>query len=247
MITVEVFAYSDPQWDTIKTVIRDALDVDADQALRCRIESAATVHVLRSAFKSQTAGHKTNIKRLVALRDRTKALRDDMIDALAPSFTKAGIVHRPIPHNVEPLAETEDATATLVSVIEASIAAQRPQPAANTSKQIRDQFWSEALAIWVDIGGAETGIAAANFLVEVSKPVFRKVRADNGHKTTASLPQNYNSVVEWLRLRARAQERAATHRKASRNEHPFSPCVLGETRRKIFAYREGRPTNGATL
>ena len=75
-----------------------------------------------------------------------------------------------------------------MSVIEASIAAQRPQPTANTSKIGRDRFWNEALVIWISIGGEETGIAAAEFLVAVSKPVFRRVRAIRGHKTTASTP-----------------------------------------------------------
>jgi len=214
MITVEVFAYSDPQWDTINTVIHDALDVDADQALRRRIESAATFHGLRSAFISQMPSDRARIKRLIALRDRAKALRADIIDALAPSFTKAGMVHRPIPHNVEPLAETEDATATLLNVIEASIAAQCPRPTINASKRGRDKFWGEILATWVEIGGAPTGVAAANFLIATSRPVFRKVHADIGRKTVASMPQFHNSVVEWLRLRARSQ-RAATCRKAS--------------------------------
>ena len=47
------------------------------------------------------------------------------------------------------------------------------------------------LAIWISIGGEETGIAAADFLVATSKPVFDRVRAIGGHKTTASMPQDH--------------------------------------------------------
>ena len=112
-----------------------------------------------------------------------------------------------MPH---PLDKTERAIATLVSVIEASIAAQRPQPTANTSKTGRDRFWNEVLAIWISIGGAETGIAAAEFLVAVSDPVFDSVRAIDGHKTTASMPQHYTAVVEWLRLRAKGRQAATS-------------------------------------
>ena len=98
----------------------------------------------------------------------------------------------------------------VVNVIDASIAALRPQPA-NTSKKGRDHFWEEVLAIWIDIGGAATGVHAAHFLMAVSKPVFDKVRADEGSKTTASMPQSHRSVVEWLRLRAKARaQRCAT-------------------------------------
>ena len=92
-----------------------------------------------------------------------------------------------------------------MSVIEAIIAPQRPQPTANTSKTGRDRFWNEVLEIWTRIGGAETGIAAAEFLVAVSKPVFRRVSAIHGHKTAASSPTIAKSVVEWLRLRAKAR------------------------------------------
>ena len=65
-----------------------------------------------------------------------------------------------MPRDVDPLDTAERAIATLVSVIEASIAAQRPQPTANSRKTGRDRFWNEMLAIWIDIGGEATGMAA---------------------------------------------------------------------------------------
>ena len=147
------------------------------QSLRSRIETAATAHILRSAFESQTPGHKARIKQLTALRDRAEALRDDIIDALAPTFTiegDAGAYHRMMPTGCDPLGTHDRAIAKVVSVIDASIAAQRPQPTANTSKPGRDRFWNEMLAIWTGIGGEETGVDAANFLIAISKPVFRQ-------------------------------------------------------------------------
>jgi hypothetical protein len=111
--------------------------------------------------------------------------------------------------NVDQFDETGRAFATVTSVIDACIAAQRPQQTANTRKAGRDRFWNEILAIWIRIGGEETGIAAAEFLVATSKPVFDKVRAIGGRKTTASMPMDYEAVVEWLRLRAKAS-RATT-------------------------------------
>ena len=104
--------------------------------------------------------------------------------------------------------KTVRAIATLVSVIDASIAAQRPQPTANSRKAGRDRFWNEMLAIWTSIGGEETGSAAADFLIATSKPVFDRVRAIGGRKTTASMPQDREAVVEWLRLRAKARQAA---------------------------------------
>ena len=67
----------------------------------------------------------------------------------------------------------------------------------------------------IDIGGAATGVHAAHFLMAVSKPVFDKVRADEGSKTTASMPESHKSVVEWLRLRSKDRPRAAVRRTAS--------------------------------
>ena len=117
--------------------------------------------------------------------------------------------YRPMTWDADPLDKTEQAIATLVSVIDASIAAQRPQQIANARKAGRDHFWNEMLAIWTGIGGAETGIAAAEFLVAVSGPVFDRVRAIGGNKTTASMT-DVASVVEWLRLRVKASQAATT-------------------------------------
>ena len=62
------------------------------------------------------------------------------------------------------------------------------------------------LAIWISIGGEATGIAPAEFLVATSEPVFDRVRAIGGDKTMASMPQDLDSVVEWLRLCAKARK-----------------------------------------
>ena len=66
------------------------------------------------------------------------------------------------------------------------------------------------LAIWTGIGGEETGGDAADFLIAVSTPVFRRMRDDDGQMKTASMPQYRDSVIEWLRLRAKARKATTT-------------------------------------
>jgi hypothetical protein len=98
----------------------------------------------------------------------------------------------------------------VISVIDASIAACRPQQTANTSKTGRDRFWNDMLAIWTGIGApSETGVAAARFLIVVSDPVFDRVCDINGSKTAISTTEEA-SVVEWLRLRAKARKAATS-------------------------------------
>ena len=97
-----IFTYTDEQWDEIKTVVRNRLGRDADQIERQITRTLGNLTGTsrcgphrdcgerphsRSALESQTPGHKARIKQLKKLRDRAEALRDDIIDALAPSFT----------------------------------------------------------------------------------------------------------------------------------------------------------------
>lgn len=210
------FAYTDTQWDKIRAVVSKRLRGDGDESLRSRIEAAAARHVDESALASQTLAHKARVKKLQALRVRADALHNDLLDAMRPSFTLGDDRVRRVVLggerrgryglNVDPLDEAGDAFATVMSVIDACIAACRPQETANTSKSGRDHFWNEMVVIWTGIGGVEKGIAAAEFVVATSKPVFDRVRAIGGHKTTASMPQDYEAVVEWLRLRAKSRQ-----------------------------------------
>jgi hypothetical protein len=218
---IEPFTFTDEQRDSIMTVLRHGLGLDTDQiecqyeyqeavpqffytsgmgSLRDCIETAARSHILHSLRESQRPGYKARIKPLIALRNRVKALPVNFKNALAPIVTAEGARH----HSMMPLV-VHRATVTLVSVLDASIAAQRPQPTANSSKSGRDRFWNEVLAIWTSIGGEETGGDAADFLIAVSTPVFCRMR-DDGHKKTASMPQYRDSVIEWLRLRAKARK-----------------------------------------
>ena len=118
-------------------------------------------------------------------------------------------------HLVDQLDEVNRAAAALVSVIDASIAAQHPQSTPNSRKAGRDMFWNEMVAVWISIGGQTTGIAPAEFLIAASNPVFDTVRDIGGRKTMASMPQGHHSVVEWLRLRIKAQRRSAVRRPVS--------------------------------
>lgn len=227
MIDHLAFTYTDEQWNKIKAVVRKRLGRDADQieltrpagklvqmvgnlttttSLRSCFETAASLHIEGSAFESQTPGHKARITQLTKMRDRAEALRDDIINALRPSFPLNDDV-RLLRRGSDPISvhSTDQAIETLLSVIDASIAAQRPQQTANTSKTGRDRFWNDMLAIWIGIGGAETGVDPARFLIAVSGPVFDRVCAIGGSKTFVGALDDENSVVEWLRLRAKAK------------------------------------------
>ena len=216
MINYEEFTYADEQWIRSGSSC-DSLGRDADQIerqdtrrpnyttglSRCeRLETVAEDRIVRSVSKSgrMQGPHQAPDR----VGGQAKVLRRDLIRAIRntrPSRTRKQ-------HGRDISVWTNKsarAIATLESIIEACIAGQRPRPTANTSKITRDRFWNEALAIWVAIGGEETGIAAAEFLVAVSNPVFRSVRAIRGRKTSASTPQNSASMVEWLRLRAKRQ------------------------------------------
>lgn len=72
--------------------------------------------------------------------------------------------------NVDPFDEAGDAFATVMSVIDASIAACRPQETANTSKAGRDRFWNELVMIWTGVGGAESLPARARQAAKGSAP-----------------------------------------------------------------------------
>jgi hypothetical protein len=207
------FTYTDEQWDQIRTVVRDRLGLEADQlelqetlsdsngtqSLRGCIESAARRHDQRSISEGMIRmGSKAD---LTEFRERVEALRIGLILTISHREDHPSL---PIPS----INETERACDTLVRVIDA-IAAKPPQRTANTSKTGRDRFWNEVLEIWAGIGGAETGIAAATFLIAVSDPVFRTV-GFHGPKTWSSTPQHCTSVVEWLRLRAKARQAATS-------------------------------------
>jgi hypothetical protein len=184
-------------------------------SLRSAIETAASLHITESALASQTLAHRARIKKLEALRVRADALHADLLDVVRPSFTVdddevrrvilGGDLRAKYGLNVDPFDEAGRAFATVMDVIDASIAVCRPQETANTSKSGRDRFWDELVVIWTGIGGAETGIAAAEFVVATSETVFNRVLAIGGDKTMASMPQDIEAVKRWLRLRRAAR------------------------------------------
>ena len=117
------------------------------QSLRGRLETAADVHIWRSACESQTPGHKDDIKQLTELRDKANALGADFNDALLPSFTIEGMRYRLILRpRCDQLDKAESAIATFVSVIEASIAVQRPQP--TTANSVRPAATGSGTRCW---------------------------------------------------------------------------------------------------
>jgi hypothetical protein len=192
-------------------------------SLRSAIETAASLHIAASALDSQTPGYKERVKRLQEMRVKVETLRNELMDAISPSVTfddgkvrqvfLGGDLRAKYGLDVDPLDEAGcafDVVTTILDASLASMAAQPPQQTANSRKVGRDRFWNEMVAIWLGIGGAETGIAAAEFLVSASQPVFDRVRAIGGRKTTASMPLDIEAVADWLRLRAKARRAATT-------------------------------------
>ena len=207
------FSYTEKQRDRIKGLIRE-LGINADviplgggPTPLARIEVEAGVHLYRSAVEGERLGRTKRIRLLTKLRDTIK-LRDDII---------AGFIsHRVGEHTRFPFPDVDfhlsykmrhHCFASEIEIIEREIARlEATPPTANTSKAVRDQLWIEALAVWCDLGGKPTGVKATEFLVAVSQPVFRVIRKNSGNsKTSASMPQNYDAVERWLRLRASAE------------------------------------------
>jgi hypothetical protein len=233
-----IFAYTDEQWTGIKTIVFKRLGRDADEierarpagklmqmvdtlnatmSLRSALEMAASSYIKSSAVDGQTPGYKARIKKLEAMRATADALHKDLRDAIRPTFTVGGddIVRQVIfgDVNIDPFDERGPAFATVISVIDASIAsltARPPQQTANSRKVGRDRFWNEMLAIWTGVGGAEKGTAAAEWLVATSNAVFDRVWEIRGRKTAISVSYGDNDtlapVIEWLRLRAKARQ-----------------------------------------
>ena len=106
MIEVELFTYSDEQWDQIRIVVRDALGLDADQikrevarlrigdeesitemqSLRDRIAAAAGKYPLHSSTKRQSLRR----DELVVLRKSAQNMRASIIGAIVVPLRQGG-------------------------------------------------------------------------------------------------------------------------------------------------------------
>jgi hypothetical protein len=211
MISVEVFAYSKREWADIVTVVRDALDRDADQivlesarmdgtkyddTLRAIIGGTARVHLMRDRAMRSLPSQMAFRERLIRLREDAKRLRDGL-DRLRP-FRATHNDYSP-DKDMEVASEVffEKLVHNLDGITDALGPPRRKTGSAASKNKSRDLFWSEVLAIWCKIGGEETGADAADFLIAVSLPVFYAMP----HDARDEVPER-QSVIQWLRRRS---------------------------------------------
>ena len=200
---IKSFTYTDEQWDPIRTVVRDELGLEADQiqiptpryreknvyvmySLRGRMEAAAAMYVVHRAAKRQTLSR----DELVALRQKAENWRAEINDALAvPIPSKHFIATILLPGvDVSMPTETDNYFRKLARNLDRQIE-QAGQRSDNARKTDRDHCWNELLAIWLELGGKETGKSAARFLEAASKPVM------------GSAVPDIASIVQWLERR----------------------------------------------
>lgn len=210
MISVERFAYSEPQWGDIKTVVRDKLNRDADQivlesarmdgtkddeTLRAMIEETA-VHLARDRVMRSLPSQMAIRERFTRLREDAKRLRDG-IDRLRPFRARYNDYSPDMDMEVASDIYFEKLVRNLNGIIDALGPPRKKSGSAASKNMGRDLFWSEVLAIWCKIGGEETGADAADFLIAVSVPVFKAMPRD----ARDAVPQR-QSVIQWLRRRS---------------------------------------------
>jgi hypothetical protein len=211
MISVERFAYSEPQWGDIKTVVRVKLNRDADQivlesarmdgtkhdeTLRAMIEGTASVHLVRDRVMRSLPTQMAFRERLIGLREDAKRLRDG-IDRLHPFRATHKDYSPDMDMEVASDVYFEKLLRNLEGIIDALGPPRKKSGSAASKNMGRDLFWSELLAIWRKIGGEVTGADAADFLIAVSLPVFKAMPRD----ARDAVPER-QSVIQWLRRRS---------------------------------------------
>jgi hypothetical protein len=207
MIEVELFTYSDEQWDQIRIVVRDALGLDADQikrevarlrigdeesvtemqSLRDRIAAAAGKYPLHSSTKRQSLRR----DELVVLRKSAQNMQASIIGAIVVPLRQGGELLLP-GVDVDMPTDTSNYFRKLARNLDRMIE-QAGQRGDNARKTVRDQCWSELLAIWREHGGKASG-KAASFLEAASKPVM------------GSAVPDITSVRRWLERRKTANK-----------------------------------------
>jgi hypothetical protein len=198
MIALDLFTYTEQQWDRIKVAVRDALGLDADQIER---EITPVIHKsLRSCIEHAVseyspAATKRRRAELSALRKNIENQRASHIDAFTVEVDRKGGMFAVM---LLPGVDADMVTATndYFRKLERNLDRQIEQPGQrggdNARKTARDHCWSELLAIWCDLGGKPRGVAAAEFLWVASKSVM------------GDAVPSHKSIVQWLERRWRA-------------------------------------------
>ena len=205
MIVFDVFAYSEPEWDQIEVAVRDALSLDADQIERVEIERTVGItrrlrnHIETAAstyfFQSANTRQRPRRTELIAIRNDAENLRTGIMAALAAQVRigRDDAARLLLRHGVDGDMETatRDYFTKLLHNLDRQIKqAGQPGDNARKAKAARDDFWSELLTVWLELGGKSRGVAAATFLWIASRPVMR-----------GALP-SHKSIVRWLDRRS---------------------------------------------
>lgn len=214
-MTTDSFRYSDQQWRVIKKAV-SAFDVKAEQktpeqrdldghpitvTLRSELEGAASTHLARSKALRMLP---TPLKLTHFLTKKCKAVENLRRDLIASHVLRFNVgTHKANPRLEYDMDRVLSRIASQLAGQIAAIGTPRQQSTKNAAKRIRNLFWDDVLEIWSEIGGKETGVHAADFLMAVSRPVYTYARMRAGAKDP--VPER-NSVQQWL-LRRRAKAR----------------------------------------
>ena len=177
------FRYSAQQWHEIEAVVRDAR-LDVDQITQRTMEAAASAYLPQNTINRQRLSR----DELTVLRKNAKNLRARIAGALAVhlKLKNAGPYSYPR-RGVD--RDMLDATGNYFTKLLQNLNSQIERTETRTRrdsarKPERDEFWTDLLVLWCDIGGKPHGLAAANFLNAASKPV--------------GADANITTVLRWL-------------------------------------------------
>ena len=198
---------SEIHWNRVKVIVRDALDLDADQivlqgtsmdgtthdvTLRAKIEGTASVHLARDRVMRSLPSQMAFRKKLDGLRKDAKRLQDG-IDRLRPFRATHNDYSPDMDMEVEADIFFDKLLRNLDGIIDALGPPRKKTGSAASKNMGRDLFWRDLLAIWCEIGGEETGAKAADFLIAVSVPVFNAMP-----RGAQDAVPDRPSVIQWL-------------------------------------------------
>jgi hypothetical protein len=149
------------------------------------MELAASVYLPQSTINRQRLSR----DELKVLRKDAENLRARIAGALAVHINIKNVGSYPQPGvDRDMLDATRDFFVKLANTLDRQIEkAETRTRRDNARKTERDQFWTDLLLLWCDIGGKPHGLAAARFLIAASKPV--------------GADASINTVLQWLERR----------------------------------------------
>jgi len=209
--------------------------------LRDRLEIIAVSHITRTALASVDT--RVRIRQLEALEHNATRFEEKIVAALSADVSNDGEeVHRVLQPGINPnfLDATHGFITLLRYTIEGALTALRQPTNTNASKLDRDLFWDEALQVWYELGGEPTGGDACDFLIAVSKPVFRDAEQ---RRTQGS---SNDAAKSRLATGLATEKGTAGEGTVALKLRQVFVCVLGGTRQKSPHIEEVARKHGAT-